>query len=102
MRRTITWLLILVIASMLVGTALAECAALMPCCSQNPTNCDEICAAPTSNTNAALVPQVPGDIQVTPTVGFIVPAPHSVAPQIRRDFASSSEDLLRRIHVLLG
>src|SRR5690242_2130841 len=59
MRQKITVLLVLVISSMLVGVAIAECAAMtMPCCSQHrPTNCHQICATPTGNISSAGTPQ---------------------------------------------
>jgi hypothetical protein len=102
MRARITWLLVLAIGSMLITTALAECAAItMPCCSQHGAACDQICAAPDSNPNAAVVSQVSGEIQAFATVTFVPPPPRSISPQIRSTYAPSSENLLARIHVLL-
>jgi hypothetical protein len=103
MRLTITWLLVLVIGSMIVGTAFAECAAMnMPCCSEHrSTNCHEICATPTGNINSATVPQFSSEIQAVATLCPTLPVPHLVARQIQPSLAASSENLLRRIHVLL-
>jgi hypothetical protein len=103
MRALATWLLVLVIVSMLLGTALAECAAMaMPCCSQHrTTNCHEICATPTGNISSATMPQFAGEIQAVATVTSVVPVPHLIATHIQPTFAPSTENLLTRIHVLL-
>lgn len=103
MRPTITWLVVLAIASMLVGTAYAECVAMnMPCCSQHhSTTCHEVCAAPTGNIAGATVPQFFDDLQVVATVSPVIPAPHFVTSEIRYEFAPPAENLLTRIHVLL-
>lgn len=103
MRPTITCLLVLVIGSMLVGTAFAECAAMaMPCCSQQGgANCHEICAAPTGNLNAAAVPEFAANFQAVSTTTLVVPVPPLIAARIQSTFTPSSENLLRRIHVLL-
>ena len=98
-----TWLPVLVLGSMLVGTALAECAAMnMPCCSQHPsTNCHEICATPTGNTDNAIVPQFSSEIQAVATLCPTLSVPHPAARKIQPSLAPPSENLLRRIHVLL-
>ena len=97
-----TWLLVLVIGSMLVATGFAECAAMnMPCCSERSTNCRAIRATPTGNTNSATVPQFSSEIQAVATLCPTLPVPHLVARQIQPSLAASSENLLRRIHVLL-
>jgi len=103
MRPTITWLLVLVIGSMLVSTAFAECAAMnMPCCSEHrSTNCHEICAPPTGNISSATVPQFSSEIQAVATLNPTLSIPHLVARQIQPSLATSSENLLLRIHVLL-
>lgn len=103
MKPTITVLLVLVIGSMLVGTAFAECAAMnMPCCAQHHnTTCHEICAAPTGNINRAAVPQLPIDLQSVVTARPVLPVPRIIAAHIQPTFKPSAEDLLMRIHVLL-
>jgi hypothetical protein len=103
MRPLVTWLLVFVIGSMLVGTAFAECAAMnMPCCAQHQsTTCQEICAAPTGNINNAAVSQLTGELQGVSTVPPMFPLQHVSAAQIQSTFARSSENLLTRIHVLL-
>ena len=103
MRPTITCLLVLVIASMLVGTALAECVAMnMPCCAQHHSaTCHEICAAPIANVNNAMVPQFAGDSQALPTVRPLLPIPQVVTAHIEPSFAPSAGNLLMRIHILL-
>lgn len=103
MRPAITWLLVLVIGSLLAGTAFAECVAMnMPCCAQHrSTTCHEICATPTASMNNATVPQVAGETQVTATIAPVVPTPHFISHPIRYEFAPPSESLLARIHVLL-
>jgi hypothetical protein len=103
MRPTVTWLLVLVIGSMLVGTAFAECAAMsMPCCSQHHgPNCHEICAPSDGNRNSATVPQSSGEIQAVAALSPVLPVPHIVAPRIGSYFVPSSENLLKLIHVLL-
>jgi hypothetical protein len=103
MRPTITWLLVLVIGSMLVGTAFAECVAMnMPCCAQHrSTNCHEICAAPTGNINNGIMPQLAGDLEAVAIVHPIVVVPHLIATRVQPAFSQSAENLLRRIHVLL-
>jgi hypothetical protein len=103
MRPTITWLLVLVIGSMLVGTAFAECAAMaMPCCSQHRgANCHEICAGPTGNINTAAVPDFAANFQAISTITPVAPVPRLIAPRIQPNFTPSSGNLLRRIHVLL-
>jgi hypothetical protein len=103
MRPTITWLLVLVIASMLVGTALADCAAIaMPCCSQHPsTNCHEICATPTGNISSAAVPQFAGEFQTVATVSSVIPVPRFLTAHVQLALVPSTENLLTRIHVLL-
>jgi len=65
-----TWLLVLVIGSMLVATGFAERAAMnMPCCSEHrSTNCRAIRATPTGNTNSATVPQFLSEIQAFATL----------------------------------
>ena len=102
MRQIITVLLVLVISSMLVGVAIAECAAMtMPCCSQHrPTNCHQICATPTGNISSAGTPQFSGEIQAVAAVSPALSAPDFVAQQVRPLFAPSSQNLLSRIHVL--
>ena len=104
MRPTITCLLVLVIASMLIGTAFAECATMnMPCCAQHHnTTCHEICAAPTGNISDATVPQVAGDFEaVVATTRPVLPVPYVVAVYIQSTFVALAENLLTRIHVLL-
>jgi hypothetical protein len=103
MRLTITWLLVILIAAMLVGTALAECAAMaMPCCSQHrSTNCYEICATPTGNVSSAAAPQFAGEFQTIATVSSVVPVPQFPVAHVQLNFAPSAENLLRRIHLLL-
>ena len=103
MRPTVTWLLVLVIGSMLVGTAFAECVAMnMPCCAQHrSTTCHEICAAPAGNVNSAAVPQLAGDFQAVATIPRVLPAPHIIATHVQSMFVPSAENLLMRIHVLL-
>ena len=97
-----TWLLVLVIGSMLVAIGFAGCAAMkMPCCSERSTNCRAIRATPTGNANSATVPQFSSEIQAFATLCPALSVPHLAAPQIRPYFAPSSENLLRRIHVLL-
>jgi hypothetical protein len=102
MRSLITSLLVLVIGSMLVGTAFAECAAMdIPCCAQHHNStCHEICAAPTGNINNATVPQITNDVQGASIVPPVLPPQHVIA-RIQPRFARSSEKLLTRIHVLL-
>ena len=104
MRPTITWMLVLVIASMLIGTALAECAAMnMPCCAQHHnTTCHEICGGPPGNISSAPVPQVAGDLEaVVATARPVTPAPYVVVVHVQPAFAPLAENLLMRIHVLL-
>lgn len=103
MRPRITLLLLLVMVSMLVGTAFAECAAMnMPCCAlHHNTNCHEICAAPAGNIGSATVPQFAGDFQAVATVRPVVPVSRASVLPIRYEFAGSTECLLMRIHVLL-
>jgi hypothetical protein len=103
MRPTITWLLVLVIGSMLVGTAFADCVAMtMPCCAQHRNRtCHDICATPTGNISNATVPQVVDDFQAVAAIRPVVPVPQFHPLQIRYEFAPSSENLLTRIHVLL-
>src|SRR5579872_4867746 len=103
MRPKITLLLVLVMASMLVGTAFAECVAMnMPCCAQHhSTSCHELCATPTANISSATVPQVTVDFQAIATIVSVLPTRHPIAVHIQPAFAPSSENLLARIHVLL-
>ena len=103
MRPTITCLLVLVIASMLIGTAFAECATMnMPCCAQHHnTTCHEICA-PTGNISNATMPQVAGDFEaIVPATWPVLPVPHVVAAYMQPAFVALAENLLTRIHVLL-
>jgi hypothetical protein len=101
MRPPIKWRLALVIASMLVGTALADCVAMaMPCCSQHPsTNCREICSTPTGVINSTTVPQLVVEFQTVAIVSSVVPV-QLLATHIQPAFAPSTENLLTRIHVL--
>ena len=103
MRPAVTVLLVLMIGSMLVGTAVAECAAMnMLCCAQHHrTACHEICAAPASNVGNATLPQLASDLQSAVTVLPALPAPPRVAAYVQPTFTPSAEDLLMRIHVLL-
>ena len=103
MRPVVTVLLVLMIGSMLVGTAVAECAAMnMPCCAQHhSTACHEVCAAPTGNGSNATVPQLASDLQPAVTVLPVLPAPPRVAAHVQPTFTPSAENLLMRIHVLL-
>ena len=103
MRSTITCLLVLVIASMLAGTAFAECAAMnMPCCAQHQsTTCHEICASPTRNVNSATVLPFAGGLQALATVRPVLAIPQAITAHIEPMFAPSAENLLMRIHVLL-
>ena len=102
MRLTVIWLLVLVIGSMLVGTAFAECVAMnMPCCSQHrSSNCHEICATPTGNISNATVPPPSGDLDAAATLEPMVAAPSVISIHVRPAFAPSAESLLTRIHVL--
>lgn len=92
-----TWLLVLVIGSMLVATGFAERAAMnMPCCSEHrSTNCHAIRATPTGNTNSATVPQFLSEIQAFATLYPALSVPHLAARQIQPSLAPSSEDLLK-------
>jgi hypothetical protein len=103
MRPTITCLLVLVIASMLVGTAFAECVAMnMPCCAQHQSpNCHEICAAPIGNVNNATAPQFAYDLRTVATVRPVLAIPQIVPTKLQPTFAPSAENLLMRIQVLL-
>jgi hypothetical protein len=103
MRPTITWLLVLLVGSMLVGTAFAECAAMnMPCCAQHhSTTCHETCAAPSGNITNGTVPQVSADIQAVATAVPPVLTPPLSSHSIRYEFAPTSDNLLTCIHVLL-
>ena len=103
MRPTITCLLVLVIASMLTGTAFAECAAMnMPCCAQHySTTCHQICAAPAGNVNTAAGPELTGDLQAVATVRPVLPIPDFIPAKLQSTSARSAENLLMRIQVLL-
>ena len=92
-----TWLLVLVIGSMLVATGFAEPAAMnMPCCSEHrSTNCHAIRATPTGNTNSATVPQFLSEIQAFATLYPALSVLHLAARQIQPSLAPSSEDLLK-------
>jgi hypothetical protein len=102
MRLTITWLLVIMIASMLVGTALAECAAMaMPCCSQHrSTNCHEICATPAANISNATTPS-PAEQEHSGALSVFLLSQHVLDVQPEFHFAPSSNNLLIRIHLLL-
>ncbi|PWU11317.1 MAG: hypothetical protein C5B51_02930 [Terriglobia bacterium] len=103
MRPTFTCLLVIVIASLLVGNAYAECVAMnMPCCAQHSsTNCHEICVAPTGNVSNATGPQFAGVLQPVATIRQVLPILRVIAAHIQPTFALSAENLLLRIHVLL-
>lgn len=103
MRLTITWSLVLVIGSMLVGSAFAECVAMnMPCCSQYlSSNCHQICATPTANINSATATQPANDLEAVATVEPLVAVPPLIAIHVPPAIALSAESLLTRIHVLL-
>ena len=101
MRPAITWLLALVIVSMLVGTAYAECAAMaMPCCRQHQsTTCHEICAAPAANLGNTGVPAGDG-LETTATIDRVFLVLNSAPSPIPFLPAPSTENLLERIHLL--
>lgn len=101
MRRTITWLLALLIVSMLVGTAFAECAAMaMPCCRQHQsTTCQEICAAPAANLGNTVLPAGEG-LATIATISPVFSPLNSAPSPIPFLPAPSTENLLERIHLL--
>ena len=102
MRPILTWLLVLLMASMLVGAALADCAALpMPCCSQHRNaNCHEMCSAPLGSPSNVAMPQVAAEFQTVSTGTPVAFAPRSPVHALPA-FIPSTENLLTRIHVLL-
>ena len=103
MRPSITVLLVLVIGSMLVGTAFAECVAMnMPCCARHAgVNCHEVCAPPTGNVNSATLPQTGADSPAVLIVRPILPVTRVVTGHIPLPGVPSAENLLMRLHVLL-
>jgi hypothetical protein len=53
------------------------------------------------NINSATAPQFSSEIQAVATLCPTLPIPHLAARQIQPSLAPSSENLLRRIHILL-
>ena len=107
MRGLITWFLILGIGSMLIGTALADCAALanMSCCPGSgnaPSGCG-LCAAPSFNTNAVVREETAlfvADVPHIATVGGLVLTLHSPLRSASA-WLPPSNQLFKRIHVFL-
>jgi hypothetical protein len=102
MKPTIRCVLVLLIGSILIGTAFAECVRMnMPCCFQHASNkCHEICTTPTANVSSPPATDFSVTAHTATAVVLTLPAPRVISGQITREFAVPSENLLTRIHVL--
>src|SRR5689334_19676147 len=104
MRRSITRVLILMVASLLVGNAVAGCAMMsMPCCAHHQqTTCHTVCASTPATVTPVIIPQPPSAVAGPPVAAvMLLPVAHPVDGHYAPTPSLAPENLLSRLHVLL-
>ena len=107
MRTLITWLVLLAVGAMLIGTGWANTAALskMPCCPDNTNlvgGCHHVCA-PSAFAGNALAPRYSTDVQADITGAENAGEPALLVPFHKRPTSVKlpAGQLFKRIHVFL-